>query len=276
MSRRGDLLSALILFLAGGLGIWAFIRPMTAMGTSIATPVPRNLARASDAPIILLVLLGLCLLVVVANLETRRMDARTIAVLGALVGINACLRLVSGPMGSSAFFILPILCGYVFGADFGFLLATLAMLTSALLTGGIGPWMPFQMIAGGWCGMISGWLPRLPFSRAKWMLALWGAIAGFLYGAVINLWFWPLMQPTDITQHWQPDLTFQQTALRYAVFYIATSSWWDAGRALGNALLLLALGEPILRLLSRFQKRFRFRVFAEGNTLPEPPTSDTH
>lgn len=259
MKRGGDLLSGAILLLASAVGLWAFVRPM-ARTEPIEEAVSRGSAHSADAPVLLLVLLGLCLLVIVASLETRRMDARMVAVLGVLVGLNSCLRLVSGPMGASAFFVLPIVCGYVFGADLGFLLAALAMLTSALLTGSVGPWLPFQMFASGWCGMISGWLPRLPPSRAKWLLALWGALAGFLYGAIINLWFWPFLQTQDPSQHWQPGLALEQTAIRYAVFYVTTSSWWDAGRALGNALLLFALGEPLLRLLTRFQKRFRFEV----------------
>lgn len=275
MTRRGDLLSATILLLAGILGLWAFLRPMTGLGPPLEQVASPSSAHSEDAPLILLLLLGLCFLVIVANLETRRMDARTVAVLGVLVAMTACLRLVSGPMGSSAFFILPILCGYVFGADFGFLLASLAMLTSALLTGGMGPWMPFQMFAAGWCGMVSGWLPRLAIPKARWMLAAWGVVAGFLYGAIINLWFWPLLQSTDPTQHYQPGLAFQQTVLRYTVFYLTTSSWWDAGRALGNGLLLFALSGPVLRLLLRFQMRFRFRIFDDEDpeSGPQPQIS---
>ena len=45
---------------------------------------------------------------------------------------------------------------------------------------------------------------------------------------------------------------------RYAVFYLATSLWWDAGRAGGNFLRILFLGAPLLRLLRRFQQRFYF------------------
>lgn len=260
MKRRGDLLSALILLTAGFLGLWAFLHPMTGSGPPAGAGGNRAMAHSADALWILLTLLALCLLVVVANLETRRIDARLVAVLGVLVGITACLRLVSGPMGSSAFFILPIVCGYVFGAEFGFLLATLAMLTSALLTGGVGPWLPFQMFAAGWCGMLSGWLPRLPPKRAKWLLAAWGVVAGFLFGAIINLWFWPFLQPNDPSLHYEPGLAVVQTAIRYAVFYLGTSIWWDAGRALANAILLFVLAEPLLGLLTRFQKRFRFEL----------------
>ena len=257
MRIRGGILSATILGAAGSLGIWGFLRPML---RTEATVSPAGGAQSTDAPFILVTLLALCLLVIVANLETRRMDARTIAVLGALVGINACLRLVSGPMGSSAFFILPIVCGYVFGAELGFLLATLSMLTSAVITGGAGPWLPFQMFAAGWCGMISGWLPRMSPSKAKWLLSAWGIVASFLFGAIINLWFWPFLPAVEPSQHWQPGLALQQSAIRYAVFYFASSIWWDAGRAVANAVLLFVLTEPLMKLLDRFQKRFHFEL----------------
>ena len=265
-SRRSDLLSTLILLLASALGLWAFLHPFFGPpGAQPPQPGNRAAAHAQDAPFVLVTLLGLCLLVIIANLETRRMDARVVAVLGILVGINASLRLVSGPLGSSAMFLLPILCGYVFGADFGFLLASLSILVSAILTGGVGPWLPFQMFATGWCGMISGWLPRLGgrTAAACVMLAVWGGLAGFLFGAIVNLWFWPYLVPANPAQHWQPGIGLEQTLARYAAFYLASSSWWDAGRAIGNVVLVLALGPPLIRLLQRFQQRFQFRMEEE-------------
>jgi len=263
--RRGDFLSLLILSLASGLGLWGFLHPLL---VSVEDWKP-DAGQGQDAPLMMVGLLGLCLLVIVANLETRRMDARVVALLGVLVGLNACLRIVSGPMGASAVFFLPILCGYVFGADFGFLLATLSVLTSALLTGGVGPWLPFQMFATGWCGMLSGWLPRLRDRgmATAVMLALWGAVSGFLVGFILNLWFWPYLMEVGPGQGFEPGLGLGSLLWRYAVFYLATSSWWDAGRALGNALLLLAAGPTVLRLLERFERRFRFRF--EGEGLPE-------
>ena len=217
-------------------------------------------ARSGDAPIVLLSLSGLALLLIVANLETRRMDARVVAVLGLLVALNASLRLVSGPLGASAVFFLPIVCGYVLGADFGFLLGALSILASAFLTGGVGPWLPFQMMALGWCGMISGWLPHLERPRLAWgMLAAWGATSGILFGALVNLWFWPYLDAGSPGLAWHADLGISDGLLRYTAFYLATSVWWDLGRAIGNATLLLALGPPVLRLLERFRQRFRFR-----------------
>jgi energy-coupling factor transport system substrate-specific component len=164
-------------------------------------------------------------------------------------------------------FFLPILCGYVFGADFGFLMGALSMLVSGIVTSGVGPWLPFQMFAAGWMGLVSGWLPRLS-NRARievLLLAGWGALASILFGMVMNLWFWPyLVLPTggqtagELSTNWQPGIGFLQTLLRYGLFYLTTSLWWDAGRAIGNLLLLLLLGGSVLRLLRRFQQRFQF------------------
>ncbi len=260
------LLSTLILALASGLGAWAFLYPFFAPAARQAAG--EGLAHADDAPLIFVLLLGLCLVVIVANLETRRMDARVVAVLGVLVSINATLRLIPGPAGFSAMFFLPILCGYVFGADFGFLLGALSLLVSGIITSGVGPWLPFQMFATGWMGLISGWLPRLS-GRSRLevvLLALWGAWCGFLFGMVMNLWFWPYLLAPAAGQAssqasaavWEPGIGWLPSLARYGLFYLTTSVWWDAGRAVGNLILVLVLGAPVLRLLRRFRQRFQF------------------
>jgi len=189
------------------------------------------------------------------------MNSKMIAVLGILVAINAALRLIPGPAGFSAMLFLPILCGYTYGADFGFLLGALSLLVSAIMTGGMGPWLPYQMFSVGWMGMASAWLPQLHrFGRVEVvLLALWGALLGLLFGAIMNLWFWPYV--VDIGQsgmYRQPGRGAWEILGRYATFYVATSLWWDVGRAAGNLLLILLLGAPILRLLRRFQARFQF------------------
>lgn len=259
MTGRSSFTSAAVLFLATALGAWFFVKPFL-------TPAPDG--EPPSMAVLFFALIGLCLVVVVANLETRRMDGRLLAALGILVGLNATLRLISGPAGLSAVFFIPILCGFVLGADFGFLLGTLSLLVSALLAGGVGPWLPFQMLAAGWSGMVAGWLPRLPASwrgRERWeagLLAVWGAGSGLLFGVVMNLWFWPFLAGPAAG----PDGAFvpgsggAETLRRYVAFYVATSLWWDLGRAAGNVLFLVLVGPPVLRLLRRFEARFRFTV----------------
>lgn len=256
LARRG--LSTLTLMLATLLGAVAFLYPFLVPQTQKDTGF---MAHSTDAPLTFLILLVLCLVVVIANLETQQMNSKMIAVLGILVAINAALRLIPGPAGFSAMLFLPILCGYTYGADFGFLLGALSLLVSAIMTGGMGPWLPYQMFSVAWMGMASAWLPQLHrFGRVEVvLLALWGALLGLLFGAIMNLWFWPYV--IDIGQsgmYQQPGRGVWEILGRYATFYVATSLWWDMGRAAGNLLLILLFGAPILQLLRRFQKRFQF------------------
>lgn len=91
------------------------------------------------------------------------------------------------------------------------------------------------------------------------MLAVWGLVVGILFGALMNIWFWPFVfTPGQSELYWQPGLGLLETLKRYAIFYGVTSLWWDLARAVGNFLLLLLFAAPVLRLLRRFQQRFYF------------------
>jgi len=256
-----------ILALTTLLGIWAFLYPF------FVPPNPEDSvggSHSADAPLIFLLVTGLCLTAIVADLETRAIDSKMVALLGVLVATNSLLRPLQGPGGFSAFYILPILCGYVFGGLFGFLLGALSVLVSAIFTGGVGPWMPFQMLAIGWVGLLSSALPQRRMTSLrngkaeKWLLAAWGAAIGIIFGLIINLWSWPYIAATTsglpVDQTWQPGAGLPDALHRYAAFYLATSLPWDLWTGAGNALLLLFLGPPILRLLRRFKQRFFFTV----------------
>lgn len=258
------ILSAAILALASVFGLAAFLYPFFMS----ALPEAGVMAHANDAPLLTVLLLGLCLTVIFTSLTARQMTSKLVAVLGVLTAMNAVLRMIPGPGGFNAIFVLPILTGYAYGPIFGFLLGALSLLVSALIGGGVGPWLPYQMYATGWMGLLSGLLPAMPAHR-RWepvLLAVWGAALGFLFGAIMNIWFWPFLAggavgPGPTTgATWQPGMAIRQTLQAYAVFYVATSLWWDAARAVGNGLLILLFGRAILRVLRRFQRRFQFDV----------------
>ena len=269
--RPSSFLSAVILLLTTLLGVWAFIYPFFVP----PSPAGETGAHAADAPLIFLVVTGLCLLAIVADLDTRVMDSTTVALLGVLVAVNSLLRPLQGVGGFSAFYLLPILSGYTFGGQFGFLLGSLSVLVSAIFTGGVGPWMPFQMLAVGWIGLASSLLPGKRMSGVwggkaeKWMLAGWGVFIGLAFGAIMNLTFWPFLLvdtglPPD--QTWRPGAGLAEALQRYGAFYLATSLAWDIWRSVGNAFLLLFLGPPILRLLRRYRQRFFFSYTDKGHS----------
>jgi energy-coupling factor transport system substrate-specific component len=271
--KRAYLVDDLILLVASLVGVLAFISPFF---QSIAPQEGFGAAaHAQEAPLITILLVVLCLGAVLANMGSGEMNAKMVAVLGALTAANAVLRAVPGPAGFAAVFMLPVLCGYAYGATFGFLLGALSLLVSALIGAGVGPWLPYQMFAAGWVGLTSAWLPRL----SRWprlevaMLTVWGLLWGFTFGAIMNLWFWPfIFQPQQSEMYWQTGVGLADALKRYGVFYLATSLWWDLGRAAGNALLIALFGIPLLKLLRRFERRFHFS-FAPGEAPPLPPTA---
>ncbi|MGI8587946.1 MAG: ECF transporter S component [Chloroflexia bacterium] len=259
ISRQSS--TAPLLAVTSVVGVGAFFYPFFLTQANAG----ENAAHLADAPLVLVLLVGLCLLVLLADLETRRLDARQVALLGILVATNASLRAIPHPAEFVPFFVLPILCGYALGGDFGFLLGALSMLVSALFTAGVGPWLPFQMYAAGWVGLSASWFAR-PLAHAggkveRAALAGWGVLTGFLYGALLNLWFWPFTAPAasaDPSTAWDPTAGLLGGLERYAGFYAATSLPFDTTRAFGNLLLILLLAAPVLKMLRRFKERFSF------------------
>jgi energy-coupling factor transport system substrate-specific component len=157
----------------------------------------------------------------------------------------------------------------VFGPGFGFVLGATTLFASALVTGGVGPWLPYQMVGAAWVGLGAGLLPRATGRREVVMLAAYGAVAGLLYGVALNFSFWPF------TAGMESDLSYVAGAppwdnlRRFGVFSLATSIWWDLGRAATNVVLVLLTGRPVLATLRRASRRAAFD--AEVRFEEEPP-----
>jgi energy-coupling factor transport system substrate-specific component len=234
------------------LGLSAFVYPFFLPSIALA-----DRAHSGDAPLWSAVI-GVAVVVIFAiELQQRTMNSATVAVLGVLAAMCALMRLLDLPGGGSGIFFLVILAGAAFGARFGLLLGLTSMALSAILVGGLGPWLPFQMLALGWVGAASGMIgARLDLERrsAIVVLAVFGWLASFAYGALMNLWFWPFQQDGGALS-WSPDLGFAQTVTHYVRFYMTTSFAWDAAGAFANAVLIVATGAAVLHVLSRVVPR---------------------
>ena len=123
------------------------------------------------------------------------------------------MRLLSaGAAGVELVFFLLILAGRVFGPGFGFVLGVTSLFASALMTAGVGPWLPFQMLCAAWVGMGAGLLPRRVTGRWEIaMLAAYGVVAAYLFGALMNLSGWPFLLGVAVPGA-EGDLTFDPTA----------------------------------------------------------------
>ena len=218
-------------------------------------------AHVSDAPLIFVVLIPLLLAVVVSEMSSGGLDAKAVAYLGVLAAAGAALRVAgAGVSGFEATFFLLIPAGRVFGKAFGFVLGCTLLFVSALLTGGIGPWLPFQMLAAAWIGFGAGSLPRAQGRHEVWMLTAYGVVVGLAYGVLLNLWFWPWAVGMESGVSYVAGDSPQQNLSRYLAFYTATSLGWDIPRAFTNAVLMLIAGAPLLRALRRSARRGSFGV----------------
>ncbi|MFI8004662.1 ECF transporter S component [Streptomyces sp. NPDC086010] len=243
------------LVLVGAVGLVAFGWPLLAGADS-------GLAHAEDAPWLFAALLALLVGVVVATIADSGLDAKAVAMLGVLAAVGAALRpLGAGTAGLEPMFFLMVLSGRVLGPGFGFVLGSVTMFASALLTGGVGPWMPFQMLSMGWFTMGAGLLPghgRLRGRAELLMLAVYGFVAAFAYGAVMNLYGWTIVPGLGSGISFVAGDPLHENLVRFLAYCTATSLGWDLGRAVLTVALTLAVGPALLRALRRATRRAAF------------------
>ncbi len=254
-----------IFLLSALIGIAVFFYPLLLP----AFPLLAGAQEAGSGQIQLLtmVLLVLTIGMLLLEVQGQATSAKMIAALGLLIAATSVLRFIEvaipGPGGFSPIFVPIIIAGYVFGARFGFLLGTLTLLVSALLTGGVGPWLPYQMFAAGWVGLTAGLLPDIENPKGELiLLALFAFVWGILYGFLLNLYYWPFMS-AGMAGGQAAAAGVAENMRSYGIFYGTTSLVWDITRATGNLVLMLVLGLPAVRALERFRDRFEFQVVVQ-------------
>ncbi|MDO5503405.1 MAG: ECF transporter S component [Actinomycetia bacterium] len=254
MHLRGAVSIALVSIV----GLAAFMWPLLVVPGS-------GLDDAAMAPLILAALLPLFLLVVLAEISRGGFDVKAIAMLGVLSAVGAILRpLGAGAAGLETVFFLLVLAGRVYGPGFGFVLGATTLLSSALLTGGVGPWLPFQMLAAAWVGLFAGLLPRARGRAELALLVAYGVVAGIGYGLVMNFSFWPFTVGIENQLAFVAGAPVLENLHRFIIFSVSTSLGWDLGRALVNTLAILLLGPAVLSALRRTARRAAFDLVGSG------------
>jgi energy-coupling factor transport system substrate-specific component len=270
LSRR----SALVLAVASAAGLMMLMWPLLVRHSSGGQVGP---------PFVFLALIPVVIVVVLAEVTEGGLDSRVLAVLGVLSAVNAVLRGLSpGTGGVELVFFLLILAGRVFGAGFGFVLGCTSLFASALLTGGVGPWLPFQMLCSAWVGMGAGLLPRRVTGRGEIaMLAAYGVVAAYLFGLLMNLSSWPFVLGIAVPGH--TGISFVAgdplgaNLHRFLVFTVITStSSFDTGRAATTAVAVTVLGPAVLTTLRRAARRAVVVGVVSGPVqTPSPPPHPT-
>ncbi|WP_149563120.1 ECF transporter S component [Streptomyces cacaoi] len=235
---------------------------IAAFGWPLLADEASGLAHSQDAPWLFAALLPLLLAVAVATVADTGLDAKAVAMLGVLAAAGAALRpLGAGTAGLEPMFFLMVLSGRVLGPGFGFVLGAVSMFAGALLTGGVGPWLPFQMLTMGWVSMGAGLLPgqaTLRGRRELFLLAVYGAVSALLYGLVMNLQGWPYIAGLGSGISFVPGDPVGENLSRFLAYVLATSLGWDVPRALLTVVLTLTLGGAVLRALRRATRRAAF------------------
>ncbi|MDJ0338985.1 ECF transporter S component [Cryobacterium sp. PH31-O1] len=222
-------------------------------------------------PIVAFALIPALIVALALTVDREIYTAKTVALLGVLSAVGAAVRIAgAGVGGVEAVFVLLILAGRVYGARFGFLLGLLTIAVSSLLWGGFGPWTPFQMFACGWVGAGAGLLRRRPKAYSsnerprsataqRWgargeiaLLAGYGVISSYLFGLLMNLWFWPFAvgAGTDISYTASADPG--QNLASFALYSLITSTLtWDTVRAITTVVGIALVGPAVLAALRR-------------------------
>lgn len=235
------------------IGLFAFLWPFLMQKNSL-------LSSNSDlAGIFILIMVPLVLLVALADIMQGGIDSRSLAILGVMIAVVAAVRpLGGGVAGLEPVWAIIIIGGRALGASFGFVLGAIGILGSAVLTGGIGPWLPFQMMIAAWVGAGAGLLPKLKPRSEVILLAIYGIFVGFFAGLLLNLWFWPFANGLLPEISFQPGLAISEQLVRWIRFSLLTSFGFDLPRGILTGTLLFFLANPLLKAMRRMTKKANF------------------
>ncbi|MBT2565924.1 ATP-binding cassette domain-containing protein [Arthrobacter sp. ISL-85] len=234
-----------VLTLANLAALAAFCWPL------LAAALPQDAAAAT--PYAALAIAPVAAVAVVLSLDGSVRSAHTVALLGVLAAVGSAVRVAStGVGGVEAVFILLILAGRAFGARFGLLLGAATIAVSSALWGGFGPWTPFQIFACGWVGAGAGLLPRVRGKAELLMLCGYGIVASYVFGLLLNLWFWPFAVGAGTGISYVPGAPLGTNLSSFLLYSLVTSTaGWDTLRAVTTVIGIAVVGRAVLAALRR-------------------------
>jgi energy-coupling factor transport system substrate-specific component len=178
--------------------------------------------------------------------EHAQPSARLVALVAALAALAIAGRLVLAPIPNVvATTDIALITGYALGAGPGFAVGALAAPISNIWLGQ-GPWTAWEMAGWGLVGLGGAWLGVLTRRRlGRLGLALSCAVAGFAYGALLDL-------SVMVTYGGEQSLD------RYLALS-ARGIPFNVAHAAGNFVIALAAGPALVRMIARFRTRLEFK-----------------
>ena len=217
-----------------------------------------NACESQVAQTVFILLMPMLLILLLVEFATGEIGSKQLAILGVLIALNAVIRLLgAGTAGIETAFFLIIIGAYVFGSSFGFILGAGSLFVSGLLSGGVGPWLPFQMMAAGLVGLGAGalWRARGRVTQIA-ILVGYAIVAAFVYGALMTMWNWPFLAGLGTTLSFVPGAPIASNLQRFVQYEILTGGLlWDLGRAITTSALIALTAPALLTSLRRAANR---------------------
>ncbi len=244
-------LITLLTVLSFGGFFWPFLVPTQAM--------------ADRASWLFLASTPVMVLLIVLLVSEDQLSSKNIAFLGILSALIAALRpLGIGAIGIEPMWFALILAARVLGPTFGFLLGAISMTLSALLTGGIGPWLAYQVFAAALIGLGVGLIPQgLRGKTEIAILGIYGVIAAEFFGIAMDLQFWPWSLGSGTELSYLPGDSIGENLSRFFQYHFLSALAWDVPRAALTFVLILVAGKPALNALRRARHKAAFTSHAE-------------
>ena len=196
--------------------------------------------------------IGVVLVLTLMLLDGELIGPKQVALIAVLAAVGASVRIATGGTGGiELVFLTVILGGRAFGPRFGFLLGVVTIAISSLFFGGFGPWTAYQMFATAWVGAGAGMLFGKGRRFENVLLAGYGVISAYVFGLLLNLWFWPVAI-TGASLSYSESAPALESLSSFLLFSLASSTLtWDTVRAVSVGLALLLVARPALRALAR-------------------------
>jgi energy-coupling factor transport system substrate-specific component len=253
--RRGSIASMVVLACTGF--IWPFF---------VSSPTI-----AHKASWFFLLSTALSALLLVSLVAHDDLGSKNIAFLGILAALIAALRpLGIGAIGIEPMWFALILASRVMGPTFGFLLGAISMSLSALLTGGIGPWLGYQVFAAAIIGFGIGIIPRRVRGNTEiLLLAIYGAIAAEFFGILMDLQFWPWSLGGDTELSYKAGAQLSTNVSHFISYHYLSALAWDLPRAIITVTLICIAGKAALNALRRARHRAAFLTHPQFQELSD-------
>jgi energy-coupling factor transport system substrate-specific component len=191
--------------------------------------------------------------------ESANIGAKEISLVAVLSSVASVSRIPFAGFLSFQPATFVIICtGYVFGPVAGFMTGATTALVSNIFVGQ-GPWTPFQMICWGLVGASSSLLGKHKVGMTG--LMIWGIAWGFIFGWLMNVWFWVLFVFPLNFDTW--------------IATVIMSFVYDLSHSIANVVFLGLFGAQMITMLERYKKRFHVEFKKPKKTKEAEPIASS-